>query len=166
MKKPTPPPEEGALENPYGHLISSANDNSRRFQCDIDAEDKAALQNLCPRKGITQLIVLNLIKNLINDLKDLQIYGTYQSAGDAIYTVLLQRRKLTFNQGEQLRCAITPVPEEIPQGLLHSGRGSAIREAVTDAPSEQRNAPKRTGKGKQRTGKGTNPEGGETESHV
>jgi len=103
------------LTNPYPNTINSGSDydSGMKFQCDVHPGDKALLMSLRPSKGTLQLIVNNLLKNLCDDIRELNITG-WQLDGDQILSTLVERRELSESQCERLRhtsiCALGAVP--------------------------------------------------------
>lgn len=150
------------LSNPYPNQINSADDSGAKLQCDIHPGDKALLMSLRPSKGTIQLIVNNLLKNLCDDVRELNITG-WQLDGDQILSILTERRDLTEGQCERLRhtsiCAVGTVPPR----LLDSGGGTSLRQKTSKSKAESAHAPKRTVRRVKRTGEETSKTLGITE---
>src|SRR6266403_946306 len=147
------------LSNPYPNTINSGSDydSGLKFQCDVHPGDKALLMSLRPSKGTLQLIVNNLLKNLCDDIRELNITG-WQLDGDTILSILVERRELNESQCERLRhtsiCALGAVP---PRLLEHRGR-SSVREKATKPKAKSTNSPKRTSRRVERVGEASSPQ--------
>lgn len=137
------------LKNPYDTHVNSSDATGVKFQCDVDPNDKSLIASLRPAKGTLQLVVLNLLKNLCNDLRDLGITH-YRVDGDEILDILTGAKPLSRGQVERLRRTTVgstgPIPERF---LLDSGRTS-VREKVAGTTPKSRNVAKRTGEGVKR----------------
>lgn len=149
------------LTNPYPHHVNSENPDAHRIQCDVPADVKILLSTLRLQKGTTQLVVLNLLHNLINDLHDLGIY-TYQPDGDAVLAALCRRRPIPV-ECLRLRRSSAGTVAKVSKGVRDGRGGSGVREGTTEPPDELGKS-KSKGRGhKQPLGEETAPQGGTTE---
>src|SRR5258708_6620099 len=118
------------LTNPYPTKLDSADGTGIKLQCDIHPADKALIMSIRPSKGTTQLVVNNLIKNLCDDLRELNITG-WQLDGDTILTILTERRELSEAQCERLRHTSICTPGTVsPRILDYRGRTSVRKETT------------------------------------
>jgi len=147
------------LTNPYPNTINSGSDydSGMKFQCDVHPGDKGLLMSLRPSKGTLQLIVNNLLKNLCDDIRELNITG-WQLDGDQILTILVERRELSESQCERLRhtsiCALGAVPPR----LLDNRRGTSVREKAPKLKAKSSNSQKRTPRRVERVGEESPPQ--------
>jgi len=141
------------LTNPYPNTINSGSDydSGMKFQCDVHPGDKALIMALRPSKGTLQLVVNNLLKNLCDDIRNLNITG-WQLDGDQILSILVERRDLTESQCERLRhtsiCALGAVPPR----LLDNRRGTSVRKKAAKPTPQSTNSQKRTPRRVERVG--------------
>jgi hypothetical protein len=133
------------LTNPYPNTINSGSDydSGMKFQCDVHPGDKALLMSLRPSKGTLQLIVNNLLKNLCDDIRELNITG-WQLDGDQILTILVERRELSEGQRERLRHTSICTVGTVPPRILDYRGGTSIRKKASKLTSKATNTPKRT----------------------
>ena len=136
------------LKNPYDYHVNSSA-LGVKFQCDVDPLDKALITSLRPARGTLQLVVLNLLKNLCNDLRDLGI-NHYCVDGDEILDILTGPKPLSRGQIERLRRTTVGTIGEIPPRFFLDSRGTSVREKVAGTKTKSSDATKRTSQGVQR----------------
>lgn len=131
------------LTNPYSTSVNSSNDSGAKLQCDVHPGDKALIMSLKPSKGTIQLVVNNLIKNLCDDIRELNITG-WQPDGDDILSILVERRAFNETQCERLRHTSICASGTVPSRLLNSRRGTSVREKAPKSKVVSPNSQKRT----------------------
>jgi hypothetical protein len=134
------------LKNPYPLPSNDDDQDARRFQSYISAEDKALLTSLRPVKGTAQAIINNLILNFCHDLRDLGI-TFYRPDADDILTVLCERRPLSDEQIVRLRRTTVGTTSQIPTWLQQHRRRTELRKTASNASPESSNVPKHVAKG-------------------
>ena len=123
------------LKNPYPLPTDSDDQDARRFQSYISAEDKALLTSLRPVKGTAQAIVNNLILNLCHDLRDLGV-TFYRPDADDILTILCERRPLTDEQIVRIRRTTVGTTSQVPSWLQQHRRVTSVRKAAANHPAQ------------------------------
>ncbi len=120
------------LTNPYNHTLNSTDGTDHRITVDITGEDRALLLSLRPVKGTIQLTISNLLFNLCNELRTLDIHG-YRHDGDSILSALVLQRPLTAEQRELLGHTSACVAPQVSTGVHKRRGGTRIRQ---DTPSD------------------------------
>jgi hypothetical protein len=139
------------LKNPYPTKIDSADETGSKLQCDISPADKALIMSLRPAKGTIQLVVNNLLKNLCDDLRELNIHG-WRLDGDELLTILTDKRPFSEHQLDKLRKSTAGTTKPVSERLLEHRRGTSVREKAPELEVKSANPTKRSTRGKQRVG--------------
>lgn len=146
------------LKNPYTTKIDSADGTGVKLQCDIDPNDKSLIVGIRPSKGTIQLVVINLIKHLCDDLRELGIHA-YRTDGDELLAILTESRPLNVEQIERIRRSSVGLTGRIPSRFLNDRGRSEVRKASTKSSAKSSNSKKRTSEGiKQDRGEGRKTE--------
>lgn len=153
------------LTNPYPHKLDSADLSGKKFQADIHPGDKALLMSLRPSKGTIQLVVNNLIKNLCDDLRELNVTG-WLPDGDNILTILTERRDYSEEQLERLRHTTVCTSGSVPPRLLVNQRRRGVREKVTESKAKSTDSPKRTPRRVKRVGEASDTPSTESQQNT
>ena len=135
IKNPYPPPKE-------------EDKISCRFQTYLSGEDKGLLSSIRPIRGTPQAVVNHLIKNLCNDLRDLNI-TQYHPDADDIFAVLVEPRKLTADQLSRIRRTLTGNDKQISTRIQHDSRGSGVRKRLASTSLGADHIAGKTVRGKQ-----------------
>lgn len=119
------------IANPYPIPTSDDDKATTRFQTYLSAEDKGLLFGIRPIRGTIQAVVNNLIRNLCNDLRDLEL-TSYHPDADSILAILIERRDLTNGQLERIRCAVVGTNKQVPTGVQHNSGGTSVRKGLAN----------------------------------
>lgn len=130
------------LTNPYPPPTSEDDKAALRFQTYLSGEDKSLLMCIRPAKSTAQAVINNLIKNICNDLRDLDI-TSFRVDADDIFCVLTERRPLTDEQITRLRRTTVGASQKVPTWLQQHSRRTGVRK---DAPDHTAGASNPTGK--------------------
>jgi hypothetical protein len=156
------------LKNPYSHIVNSGEgyNTGLRIQCDIDPNDKVLLTSLRPQKGTLQLVINNLLKNLCDDLRKLNI-DTWRPDGDEVLAFLTESRTIPAERLIELsvRCPSIKLTEAISSGVFNGDGSTGVREEATNTEVESSNSEVRTSKGKSRNRKTTKENQTQTDQH-
>lgn len=136
------------ITNPYPIPTSDDDKATTRFQTYLSAEDKGLLFGIRPIRGTIQAVINHLIRNLCNDLRDLDIIS-YHPDADTIFTILVERRGLTTDQITRIRCAFAGNTRALPTGVQQHSGGTGLRKGVADAAVGANNPPFQVVRGKQ-----------------
>lgn len=159
------------LKNPYPIPTEEDDKQACRFATYIDAGDRALLMSLRAVRGTAQAAVNNLILNLCNDLRDLNL-TSYRPDADDILSILVERRPLTDDQLNRLRRTTLGTATTVPPWLQQHRRRTEIRKGTTESETGssnpqssveggvRRNRTKTAGQTKSQTSKETNVGGG------
>ncbi len=126
------------LKNAYEHKLNSAPGHiGEKIQCDIDPNDKALLMSLRPVKGTIQLVVNNLLFNICNDLRKLNVVG-WRPDGDAILELLSRPRTLSPTQFDEFseRCTSISLVETVSSGIFDDRRRAEVRQTTPSNETE------------------------------
>lgn len=118
------------ITNPYPTPVEDDDKGTCRFQTYLSGEDKGLLFGIRPIRGTAQAVINHLIRNLCNDLRDLNI-TQYHPDADSIFAVLIERRKLTTEQLTRIRRALAGTDKQVSKGVQQHSGGSSVRQRLT-----------------------------------
>lgn len=137
------------LKSPYPARINADEGTGLRIQFDIDPKDKSDIIAIWPTKGTIQLILLNLVHNLANDLRKLNIHG-YQFDGSDILDILTSHRPLSDDLAQRLGRTSVGIAQTISSGLCGCEGGGSVCEKTPRDTKKSSDLTKRTAKRKSR----------------
>lgn len=145
------------LTNPYGKLPNAAqNSGTVRIQTDIPIGEKSLLVGLFPQRDAFQLIINNLLKNICDELRELN-HTTYRPDSSTLLAQLCARRPLPPGLRQEQPGSTHPSPNQpLSKGLLDSRGGAEIPSGTPNTPSERPSVPQQAG-GRKRTDRAKNP---------
>jgi len=127
------------IRNPYPIPTSDDDKAACRFQTYLSGEDKGLLFGIRPIRGTPQAVVNHLIKNLCDDLRDLNI-TTYHPDADDIFAILVERRALSGDQISRIRRTVAGLHRQVPAGVRQHSGGSSLRQGLTSPTTSSNNA--------------------------
>lgn len=135
------------IQNPYPTPVEDDDKGTCRFQTYLSGEDKGLLFGIRPIRGTAQAVINNLIRNLCNDLRELNI-TTYHPDADSILAVLIERRPLSADQLSRIRRTLTSTHKQVSTGLQQHSGSTSLREGLTSDASSTNDAPFKVVRGK------------------
>jgi len=136
------------IHNPYPIPTSDDDKAACRFQTYLSGKDRALLFGIRPIRGTPQAVINNLIKNLCDELRELNITD-YRPDADDIFSILVERRALSPDQLSRIRRTIDSTDKQVPARVQQHSGGSGVRERATSTTSGANHPPFQVVRGKQ-----------------
>ena len=127
------------IHNPYPIPTSDDDKAACRFQTYLSGEDKGLLFGIRPIRGTPQAVVNHLIRNLCDDLRELNI-TTYHPDADYIFAILVERRPLSRDQISRIRRTASGLHRQVQEGVRQHSGGTSLRQGLTSPATSSNNA--------------------------
>jgi hypothetical protein len=134
------------LKNPYLTPDDPGQQAALRFATYLNGEDKALLMSIRPVRGTMQSVVNNLIRNLCNELRELNITHYHPDADD-ILAVLIEPRPLSTEQFERLGRTTACTIAEVSARIHEHRRRTEVREGTANPTTGADNPKKQATRG-------------------